>query len=87
MSVEKSGDRIELTVTEYNLLSFLAANPGVVYSREELLQDVWHNSYQSRSTINVHVTKLRAKLEDDPSKPKYIHTVWGAGYKAEVAGA
>lgn len=73
---------IELTSTEFDLLIYLARQPGMVFSRAQLLDSVWgyqHSGYEH--TVNSHINRLRNKLEQDPSKPEYILTVWGVGYK------
>ena len=87
--VTKGEQEIELTAKEFDLLAFFAAHPGRVYSRAELLDHVWgygHGGYEH--TVNSHINRLRAKIEDDPGSPKLVLTVWGVGYKfAEAAGA
>ena len=80
--VMRSGNAIELTSTEFDLLLHLARQPGFVFSRSQLLDQVWgyhHSGYEH--TVNSHINRLRNKLEDDPANPKYILTVWGVGYK------
>jgi DNA-binding response OmpR family regulator len=75
-------DEIELTAKEFDLLWYFASHPGRVYSRAQLLSDVWgygHNGYEH--TVNSHINRLRSKIEDDPAHPKYVMTVWGVGYK------
>lgn len=80
--VRLSGELIPLRAKEYDLLVELARRPGVVFSREKLLQDVWgYDFYGDSGTIDVHVRRLRAKLNDDSSNPKFIETVWGVGYR------
>jgi DNA-binding response OmpR family regulator len=77
-----SGERIALTAKEFDLLLYLSVYPGKVFTREQLLNAVWgyhHNGYEH--TVNSHINRLRAKLEHDPAKPKYVLTVWGVGYK------
>lgn len=75
-------ETIELTSKEYDLLLLFFSNPGKAYSREELLNIVWGYSYQGYShTVNSHINRLRSKIEDDPSEPDYIKTVWGVGYR------
>jgi len=76
------GKAIELTTTEFDLLLFMARKPGLVFSRSQLLDSVWgyqHGGYEH--TVNSHVNRLRNKLEQDPSNPKYVLTIWGVGYK------
>ena len=78
------GQPCDLTVTEFNLLHFLASQPRQVFSREQLLDQVWgFNEYVDPSTVTVHIRRLREKLERDPSHPTQIITVWGVGYKFE----
>lgn len=76
------GKLIELTPREFDLLHFFARHPGKVYSRLELLNQVWgyrHDGYEH--TVNTHINRLRVKVEADPGKPRRILTVWGRGYK------
>ena len=73
---------VELTAREFDLLLYFAQHPGKVYSRAQLLDQVWgygHDGYEH--TVNSHINRLRAKIEDDPAQPCYIKTVWGVGYK------
>ena len=72
---------INLTAKEFDLLAFFMRNMGRVYSREQLLQEIWgfENAGDAR-TVDVHVRRLREKIEDNPSDPKYIFTKWGVGY-------
>ncbi len=80
------GDQVlALTVREFDLLRFLLANPGVAYSRDELLQQVWGWSFGDQSTVTVHVRRLREKVEADPTRPVRLVTVWGVGYRWEAA--
>jgi two-component system response regulator ResD len=80
--VRLDGETIQLRAKEYDLLVELARRPGVVFSREKLLQDVWgYDFYGDSGTIDVHVRRLRAKLNDDSSNPRFIETVWGVGYR------
>ncbi len=73
---------IPLTSREYALLSFLASNPGKVFSREQLLEQVWGYGYGGDArTVDVHIRHLREKIEENPAEPDYILTVWGTGYK------
>jgi DNA-binding response OmpR family regulator len=75
---------IELTGKEFDLLYFLAQHPGRVFTRAQLLDHVWgYEFYGDASTVTVHVRRLREKIETDPSKPQYVITVWGVGYKFE----
>jgi two-component system, OmpR family, response regulator ResD len=81
-----SGQELTLTATEFDLLWCLASYPRVAFSREQLMAQVW--GYESAldvgtSTVTVHVRRLREKIEEDPSKPLIITTVWGVGYRFE----
>ncbi|MFN2484135.1 MAG: response regulator transcription factor [Candidatus Limnocylindria bacterium] len=80
--VSRNGDRISLTTTEFELLRYLAARPGRVYTRRELLELVrdYDSLDQDERTINVHISHIRDKIEPDPSQPRYIKTLRGAGY-------
>ena len=86
-TVEREGKPIPLTTLEFDLLYFLASRPGKVFSREALLQQVWGSDrvVDDRS-IDSLVSRLRRKLESDPSDPRYLQTVWGAGYRFSDAG-
>ena len=75
---------LALTVRELDLLAFLMTHPGVAYSRAELMARVWGWTFGDHSTVTVHVRRLREKIEDDPSSPGLIHTVWGVGYRLEA---
>ena len=80
-SASKNGESVELTMKEFDLIEFLMRNPGRVYSRESLLDLVWGYDYQGDTrTVDVHIRRLREKLELDPSHPTYIITKWGVGY-------
>jgi len=76
------GKEIILSNKEFDLLLFLATNPNVVFSRDQLFDRIWGaDSFGETSTVTVHINKLREKIEKDMSKPQYIETVWGAGYR------
>jgi DNA-binding response OmpR family regulator len=78
------GREISLTAKEFDLLYLLASHPRQVFNRDQLLDRVWgETAYLDPSTVTVHVRRLREKLEQDPAQPRYIHTVWGVGYKFE----
>ncbi len=80
--VRVKDEEIDLTSKEFALLNLLASNPGRVFSREQLLEQIWgYNYYGDARTVDVHIRHLREKLETDPSNPRYILTVWGTGYK------
>lgn len=76
-------DRVEvnLTVKEFDILKLLAENPGKIYSRDQLLTIIWGSKYPGDArTVDVNVRRLREKIEENPSKPEYVHTKWGMGY-------
>lgn len=78
---EKDGVPVELTAKEFNLAELLIRNPGKVYSRERLLDIIWGIDYQGDvRTVDVHIRRLREKLEFDPADPKCFNTKWGVGY-------
>jgi DNA-binding response OmpR family regulator len=80
--VERSGERVELTTLEFDLLLFLASRPGRVYSRESLMDHVWGDGrIVDERSIDSLISRLRRKLEPDAAKPRYVQTVWGAGYR------
>ena len=77
----KRGERVELTAKEFDLMELLLRNPGRVYSRENLLNVVWGYEYIGDfRTVDVHIRRLREKLELEPANPEYIRTKWGVGY-------
>jgi DNA-binding response OmpR family regulator len=80
----RDGQKLALTVRELDLLSFLLAHPGRAFTRAELMQQVWGWTYGDQSTVTVHVRRLREKVEDDPTNPLLIRTVWGIGYRLEL---
>lgn len=81
-TVTLAGEELSLTQREFDLLAYLAAHPGRVFSRDQLMEAVWeYPFFTDTSTITVHVRRLRAKLGDDPSEPRFIETVWGVGYR------
>ena len=80
-SLSIAGKDVYLTAKEFDLVELLALNPGKVYSRENLLNTVWGYDYPGDArTVDVHVRRLREKIEENPSDPKYVHTRWGVGY-------
>ena len=80
--VELAGRSVHLTAKEFDLLVHFARHPGRVYSRAELLDSVWGYAYEGyEHTVNSHINRLRTKIEDDPSQPRFILTVWGVGYR------
>ena len=80
--VLREGQPVDLTAREFDLLLFLAKHPGQAFTRDQLMDHVWHYTfYIDTSTVTVHIRRLRAKLEPDPAQPRYIQTVWGVGYR------
>lgn len=80
--VLKHNIEVDLTAKEFDLLHYFLKHPGCVFSRSQLLNDIWgygHEGYEH--TVNSHINRLRSKIEDDPNKPQIIMTVWGVGYK------
>jgi len=76
---------VNVTGREFDLLHFVVAHPGVTFSREQLLREVWGWSFGDQSTVTVHVRRLREKIENDPTTPVRLVTVWGVGYRWERA--
>ena len=77
----RSGELADLTAKEFDVVEFLMRNPNRVYSREALLDTIWAYEYRSDiRTVDVHIRRLREKLEENPAEPKYIMTKWGVGY-------
>ncbi|MNN28195.1 Sensory transduction protein regX3 [compost metagenome] len=86
-TAQVQGRALELTPREFDLLHFFVRHPDQVYSRMNLLDQVWghqHDGYEH--TVNTHINRLRNKIEQDPANPQLIQTVWGRGYKLVVAG-
>ena len=81
--VEVEGSPVDLTAKEFDLLAFLAAHPKQVFSRNQLLEQVWDSSseWQDPATVTVHIRRLRGKIEADPAQPRWLETVWGVGYR------
>ncbi|MGW5697975.1 response regulator transcription factor [Streptomyces asiaticus] len=80
----RDGRELALTVREFDLLAFLLRHPGVAFTREELMREVWGWDFGDLSTVTVHVRRLRGKVEDDPAAPRLIQTVWGIGYRFDA---
>ncbi len=81
-SVKVRGQEILLSAKEFEVLRFFAMNPNAVLTREEIFDYAWgYQEYGDINTVAVHIRKLREKLEEDPSQPKFIQTIWGVGYK------
>ncbi|SES90319.1 response regulator transcription factor [Paenibacillus sp. NFR01] len=78
----KQGEELKLTAKEFQILKLFAAHPGRVYTKAQIYSQVWEDEYYGdENVINVHMRRLREKIEDDPSRPEYIKTLWGIGYK------
>ncbi len=83
-TVENQRGSLKLTAREFDLLFHLASHPGQVFSRDRLMDAVWDYEFVAdSSTVTVHMRRLRAKVEADPSRPRHLKTVWGVGYKFE----
>ncbi len=81
-TVTKNGQEIRLTAKEFQLLKLFASHPKRVFTKAQIYQSIWEdNYYGDENVINVHMRRLREKIEDDPSHPQYIRTLWGIGYK------
>ncbi|TPV37252.1 response regulator transcription factor [Bacillus dicomae] len=81
-TVHTNKEEINLTGKELELLKFFTSNPGQVFTKTQLFRNVWDDNYiEDDNTVMVHIRKLRKKIENDPSNPKFIQTVWGIGYK------
>ncbi len=80
-----NGEETAFTTKEFDLLTFLAENPNHVYTKEELFRSIWNmESIGDIATVTVHIKKIREKIEFDTSKPQYIETIWGVGYRFKV---
>ena len=92
MKIDKTARRVYvneeekiLTTKEFDLLSFLAENPDKVFTKEELFREIWDmESFGDIATVTVHIKKIREKIEEDASKPQYIETIWGKGYRFKI---
>jgi DNA-binding response OmpR family regulator len=81
---ERDGVALDLTAKEFDLLHFLASHPKQVFTRQQLLNQVWNYEYYGDgTTVTVHMRRLREKVESDPTRPRHLRTVWGVGYKFE----
>jgi two-component system, OmpR family, alkaline phosphatase synthesis response regulator PhoP len=83
--VTRAGALVPLTAREFDLLAALAAHPGRVFTRAQLLERIWGGDYYDDHVVDVHIGNLRKKLEDDPAHPRYVETVRGVGYRFGVA--
>jgi DNA-binding response OmpR family regulator len=87
-TVTSYGKPVNLSAKEFDLLFFFARNPRQVFSRQQLLDEVWgYDYFGDPSTVTVHIRRLREKIEENPSDPGFIHTVWGVGYKFDAESA
>lgn len=87
-TVERDGKEIKLALKEFDLLSYLCTHPNQIIRKEELLHEVWGAFSETEiSTVAVHIRWLREKLEENPTEPQFIKTVWGIGYQLDIAGA
>ena len=81
-SARINGRHLDLTYKEFELLKYLAQHPGRVFTRANLLQEVWgYDYFGGTRTVDVHVRRLREKLEEEPAEPRFVQTVWGVGYR------
>lgn len=80
-SIKHNDENIVLTSKEFDILYMLMSNPNKVFSKQEMFNQIWGDSYGDTSTITVHIRKIREKIEVDPSNPTYIETLWGIGYR------
>jgi DNA-binding response OmpR family regulator len=86
-TVHLNGQPVDLAAREFDLLFFFVRHPGQVFSRLDLLKQVWGYSHEGyEHTVNTHINRLRGKIEANPAKPEYIHTVWGVGYRFAAPG-
>jgi DNA-binding response OmpR family regulator len=83
-SATRDGQALALTIREFDLLAFLLRHPGEAFSRVTLLERVWGWNYGDTSTVTVHIRRLREKIEDDPTSPTVLTTVWGVGYRCDL---
>ncbi|GAA0504258.1 DNA-binding response regulator [Saccharopolyspora subtropica] len=85
--VSKAGRELAMTVKEFELLVYLIRNAGRVVRRDELMREVWSHDFGDASTVTVHVRRVREKIEDNPSRPMLLKTVWGVGYRFDLPEA
>ncbi|WP_128983497.1 response regulator transcription factor [Streptomyces roseicoloratus] len=83
----RTGEELALTLREFDLLAHFLEHPGTAHTREDLMRRVWGWDFGDLSTVTVHVRRLRAKIEEDPARPRLIQTVWGVGYRFEPVPA
>jgi len=82
--VSLNDKEINLTGKEFDVLHMLISYPNRVFTKEEIFEKIWADSFGDLSTITVHIRKLREKIEYEPSNPQYIETVWGVGYRFKM---
>ena len=81
-TLDKNGERVKLTQTEFSIMKLFMSNPGKALSREDILENVWGTDYKGElKIVDVNIRRLRIKIEDNPTAPEYITTIWGYGYK------
>ena len=80
-TLQKGDVEIELTLTEYTLMVMFLSNKGTAFSRAQILETIWPNVKIDEKAVDVNIRRLRMKIEDEASNPKYISTVWGVGYR------
>ena len=81
-TLDKNGERVKLTQTEYSIMKLFMENPGKALSREDIIESVWGADYKGElKIVDVNIRRLRIKIEDNPTSPEYITTIWGYGYK------
>jgi len=83
-TVSKDERPLSLTAREFDLIAFFLKHPNQVFSREQLLREVWHWEFGDLSTVTVHVRRLREKIEEQPTQPRHLTTVWAVGYRMSV---
>ncbi len=80
--VKKNGEIINLTAKEFNLLKLFITHPGKVYTKVQLYREIWDDNFlNDENVVNVQIRRLREKIENNPSEPEYIKTIWGIGYR------
>ena len=84
MSVNIDGKHIQLKAREFALIKYLYEHKNAIVSKNDIFEAVWGDSFFSDGTLNVHIRRLREKIEEDPNNPKYIKTIWGTGYMLEI---
>lgn len=81
----KNNEEVQMPHKEFQIVSFLAQNPNIVFSKEYIMEKIWgYETDSDTTTVTVHIKRIREKIEDDPSNPEILRTVWGAGYKIVI---